>query len=302
MVTLERPLIAFDVETHAFVPPEESRIVEIGFHMIYPDGRPPKEWQSFVQPGVLITAEATEKHGITNAMVEHAPTFKALAPSLAKGFTACDYCGYNVYFDVRVFRAEMARAGQPWSLGEARLLDPFRLWRLAEPRTLSDAVRRFLNRDATRAHRAAEDAKDALDVALVQLDTFRQLPSDLQGLHDLCFEKEKDFVDPDGRFIWSNDEVVITFGKWGRMKTPLKKLPPSYLQWILRGDFSQEVKDLSLNALHGKFPVRETTTTPRWSGPPPEDVSPAVEAVTMDTPSLPQPPMMPQTDLLGDLY
>jgi len=269
VLTLTRPLIALDVETHANVPPEEARICEIGFYMLFHDERPPKSWVSFVNPDLLIDPEAQAVHGITNEQVSHAPRFKQLAPSLAKGFRECDYCGYNVNYDVRVIRAEMLRAGVPWSLGDARLLDPFRIWRLAEPRTLTDAVRRFLGRDPAQAHRAFEDAKDALDVALAQLEIFQQLPRDLQELHDRCFDKERHFVDPDGKFIWTETgEVQINFGKHGRTKTLLKALPRSYLVWMYKGDFSAEVKAIVNDALLGTFPSRSTeTSAPEPSAP-----------------------------------
>lgn len=256
-IPLERPLVALDVETHDKVPPEEARICEIGFHMEYPDNRPPKQWWSFVRPDLLISAGATEIHGIDNQTVANAPFFKHFAVSLARGFQNCDFCGYNINYDVRVFRAEMTRAGVPWSLGNSRLLDPFRMWRKAEPRTLSDAVRRFLGREPTKAHRAFEDAKDALDVAVAQLGIFQQLPHDLQQLHDLCFAEEKDYLDPDGKFIWDNGEVRANFGKHGRLKTPLKAMPRKYLIWMYNGDFSTEVKAIIKDALQGKFPIRE---------------------------------------------
>lgn len=263
VITLERPLIALDVETHANVPPEDARICEIGFYMVYHDGRPPREWVSFVNPELLIDPETEKIHGISNAQVSRAPRFKQLAPSFAKGFRDCDYCGYNVNYDVRVLRAEMLRAGQPWSIGDARLLDPFRLWRLAEPRTLTDAVRRFLGREPSQAHRALDDARDAYEIAVAQLDAFPQLPRDLQQLHDQCFEKERHFVDPDGKFLWTADgEVQFNFGKHGRSKTLLKAAPRSYLVWMYRGDFSAEIKHLLGEALQGRFPHRATHPVP----------------------------------------
>lgn len=262
MLTLTRPLVAFDVETHAKVPPEEARIVEIGFYMLFPDDRPPKEWGSFVRPDLLIAPDTEAIHGISNAMVAGAPYFRQLAPSLAKGFTDCDFCGHNIKFDIRVLTAEMNRAGVPWTKGDARLLDSLRLWQLAEPRTLTDAVRRFLKREPSGAHRASTDAKDALEVAFAQLEEFTQLPQNLAQLHDQCFAGEKEFLDPDGKIVWYNGEAVLNFGKHGQTKTPLAKVPRSYLEWILTGSFSPEVKRICENALNGVFPRREATPQP----------------------------------------
>jgi len=253
LLPLTRPLIALDVETFSKLPPEENHICEIGFRMIYPDGREPKRWVSFVKPPLEIHEEATAVHHITNEMVKDAPSWKEVGPNIAKGFTDCDYAGYNVRFDLRVIAGEMARIGVPWSYSNAFLLDGLRLWQVSASRTLTDALREFCGREPTGAHRALEDAEDALDVIIGQLKRFDKLPRDLKQLHDLCF-KDNGKVDPDGKFIWKGKDVAITFGKHSGKR--LQDIPRAYLEWMCGQSFSNEVKTLLGTFLEsGKLPL-----------------------------------------------
>lgn len=252
LITLERPLIALDVETHDLCPPEQAYIVELGFVKISPGVPEPKKWVTYIKPDLPITKEATHVHGITNELVASAPRFNQLAANLNKGFSGSDFCGYNIRFDLRVLQTDMARAGINWSSKDVRMLDALQLWRVAMPRTLSHAVEEFLKRKPTEAHRALGDAEDALAVAEAQLRRFQQLPRDIQLLHDLCFSSNN--VDPDGKFIWKDGVVVCNFGKWS--KTPLAQLPKSYCEWIVKSDFTPDVKELVQNALNGILPVK----------------------------------------------
>jgi len=256
VLQLTRPLIAVDVETDNLGSPETLHIVELGFHIEYPDGRPPKTWCHLFNPGCPITPGATNTHGISDIDVKEAPLFRQVAANLAKGFTNCDFCGYNINFDMRVIQGEMNRAGVRWSYAEAHLFDPLKLWNICRRRTLSDAVEEFLQRKPTSAHRALGDAQDALEVGIAMLQRFDDmLPRDIKKLHSMAFDPYKDCLDPDGKFKWQNGVVIITFGK--HRGTPLQKVDRNYLEWIVRGEFNEQAKLVARNALAGKFPIRE---------------------------------------------
>ena len=52
--------------------------------------------------------------------------------------------------------------------------------------------------------------------------------------------------------------AVINFGKnSGRRLRELAEEDPGFLRWMLRSDFSDEVKEIIKNALAGEFPVRK---------------------------------------------
>jgi DNA polymerase-3 subunit epsilon len=252
LLKLTRPIIAFDVETAGMGVPEENRIVELAFLKFFPDGTT-KEWSSLVKPDVPIEATAIAVHHITEEMTNGAPTFKQLAANLAKGFSDCDFAGYNVRFDLRVLSGEMSRAGITWGYADAHLVDGLRLWQVSEPRSLGDAVRRFLKREPSEAHRAMGDTKDSWDAIEGLLDAFPKLPREVKAIHELCFPKNPDWLDADGKLIWKNGSAVMTFGKWNG--TPLNTVDKGYLQWMLNGSFSDEVKDILRKGLAGEWPV-----------------------------------------------
>ena len=67
-----------------------------------------------------------------------------------------------------------------------------------------------------------------------------------------------DAVDPEGKFRWRGEDVVVGFGK--NNGVPLRQIAlenPDFLRWILRADFSQEVKQIAQNALKGFFPEKK---------------------------------------------
>ena len=67
-----------------------------------------------------------------------------------------------------------------------------------------------------------------------------------------------DAVDRTRRFKWSDNEVIVNFGKnAGRTLRDIASNDPGFLRWIVRSDFTDEVKEIANNALLGKFPTRE---------------------------------------------
>ena len=68
------------------------------------------------------------------------------------------------------------------------------------------------------------------------------------------------YVDPDGKFIWSDGDVICNFGKKhnGWKLKDIAVEAPDYLQWIATSDFTPEVKELVGKALHGEFPHPKT--------------------------------------------
>lgn len=256
LLTLTRPLIALDVETHDCCPPERAHICEIGIHVLYHDGRPEKRWGSFIKPGRPITEAATAVHHITNEDVAESPVFAQVAKNLAHGLSDCDFCGYNIKFDLRAFQAEFNRLNIQWSFKDAFLLDSYRLWSAVQKRTLSDAVKYWLNREPTSAHRALGDAEDALEVGLAVVEKHPEVPRELNRLHEFCFPRDAAALDIEGKIVWRADgQVALSFGK--HANTPLPQVPRQYLEWCLNKDFPEDMKAILTAALQGNYPKRE---------------------------------------------
>ena len=83
------------------------------------------------------------------------------------------------------------------------------------------------------------------------------LPKDIDGLHEFCSPRNPNWIDSEGKFIWSGDVAVINFSKnQGRTLEDIAKNDISFLNWILSKDFSSEVKEIVTKSLKGQFPKK----------------------------------------------
>ncbi len=262
VLTLTRPMIGIDLETTG-VKAQTSGIVELALEIMAPQ-KPTKTYRTLVNPMMPIPPEATAIHGITNALVADAPTFAQLADNLLKGFDGCDFCGYSVRFDLEQLAEEFKRANKPWSYGGACIIDAFRVWQLAEGRTLSHAVDRWLKGsaqvsdieietelgDSGKAHNALWDIQMSTRVLAAQLVHCKKLPRDLKQLHELCWPG---WFDPEGKLKWNeSNELCFSFGE--HRGKPIRLVPKGYLKWVSGKDFSELVKTTCSNAMRGVYP------------------------------------------------
>lgn len=280
LLSLSRPLFVIDTETTG-INPKTDRIIELGFQRWETSGMT-KEWRTLVNPRVSIPASTSKVHGIYDADVAEAINFSQLAANLAKGFADCDFAGKNVRFDLRIVAAEMQRAGVEWSYSDARIIDIDRLEQLAVPRDLESMHAKYVKtmcvscggkgwREATDgakcgecrgdgtvslphdgAHGALSDVRASMAVICAQLEAHAVLPRDLNLLHALQWPG---MIDMDGKFRFV--EGVPCFTQWGKYASkPMKAADVGYWDFILKSDFSSEVKALASAAKLGKFPER----------------------------------------------
>jgi DNA polymerase III subunit epsilon len=149
-----------DTETTGLSPAAGDTLVEVatvpiasGVIMI------DETWESLVQPGRPIPAEAAAVHGITDAMVANAPPKQIVAAQLRRRCADLTLVFHNVSFDLPFLRALLREAGEPPlynpiidTLGLARglmgtggnslgaLAERFNLPREARHRALGDAL------------------------------------------------------------------------------------------------------------------------------------------------------------------
>lgn len=255
---LERPLVVFDIESTGIMP-QRDRIVEIAVLKVFPEGRTQNALRR-LNPEMPIPPGATAVHGITDADVKDCPVFSQIAEKLFRYLDGCDLCGYNITgFDIPILEAEFKRAGFDFKLDDRKIVDVYNIFCKLYPRTLSAACEFFCGKPLEGAHGAAADTAAAFEVLLGQLAKHPELPRDPNGLAEFSDLLGADTVDRTRRFKWSGDEVVVNFSKnAGRTLKELAANDPGFLRWIVRGDFSEEVKTIANNALLGKFPVRKT--------------------------------------------
>lgn len=252
---LERPLAFIDVETTG-LKPSSDRIVELSILKIQPDGS--REYKSHrINPEIPIPANATAIHGITDADLVQEPKFNQYAKGIRDFLDECDIAGFNVIkFDLPFLEAEFKRAGVEFSRQGRQLIDSQVLYHLLEPRDLRAAYFRYCGKELEASHTAEGDATAAAEILDGQLEKHPELPKHVEGLCALCYTIPDNYVDHDGKFIWSGNGVVCNFGKKhnGRTLRDIVIDDPDYLQWITRADFTPEVKEMVTKALSGEFP------------------------------------------------
>ena len=159
-----------------------------------------------------------------------------------------------------MLEAEFKRAGFEFKVDDRKVVDVYNIFCKLYPRTLSAAYEFFCGKELEGAHGAAADTAATFEVLLGQFAKHPELPRDPGGLAEFGDLLGADAVDRTRRFKWSGDEVVVNFGKnAGRTLKELAANDPGFLRWIVRSDFSEEVKSIANDALLGKFPVRKTT-------------------------------------------
>lgn len=258
-LTLTRPLVCVDLEATGLWTGRD-RIVQIATASIFPDGSV-STWSSLVNPEQPIPSTATAIHGITDAMVESEPTFAQLAPTVTARLTGCDLTGYSVErFDRRLLAAEFRRAGLDDPTVGARVIDAYTLFVRREPRRLDDALRFYGVQEGhahRQAHEAASDVEAAVAVLVAQLKTYADVPKTVDELDDWLHPSDPNRIDADGKLVWCDDVATVTFGEQaGTSLADLAAGDRSFLEWVLRKDFSDEVKAIVRDALEGRFPVR----------------------------------------------
>jgi DNA polymerase-3 subunit epsilon len=241
---LKRPLAFFDLETTG-TDPSRDKIVEIAVIRVEPTGaRVAVAYR--VNPERPIPPDATAVHGIGDADVASAPTFRQLARGLLAGF--------NVRrFDVPLLDREFRDCGFDLALATRRIVDVMTIFHRKEPRDLTAAVRFFLERDHAGAHGAAADAEASLDVFSAQLARYADLPRSVDAIDAWCNPVPADAVDRGGKFVLREGEVVFAFGKQkGRPLREVARAQRDYLEWILKQDFPEDARTLVEKALRGE--------------------------------------------------
>ena len=153
-------IVAVDVETTG-LSPNRDRIVEVALVGLDQSANPDWSWQSLVNPGRQIPAQATEIHGITGREVGCAPTFADLVDEILERLQGKVVLAHNLKFDAGFLRAEIRRAGRP--LPSLHGVDTLALarqygWQAGSSYRLGDLCRHY-GIQTSHLHRALGDAR-----------------------------------------------------------------------------------------------------------------------------------------------
>lgn len=246
---LTKPLAFFDLETTG-VNVASDRIVEISILKIMPDGSKQVKTKR-INPTIPIPIESSLIHGIYDADVISAPTFKEIAKSLYQFLENCDLAGYNSNkFDIPMLVEEFLRADVDFDIKGRRLVDVQNIFHQMEQRTLKAAYKFYCERDLINAHSAEADIHATYEVLLAQIQKYEHVEIEdkkgqkikpvkncMQTLHE--FTKQRENADLAGRIIFNEKGVeVFNFGKHkGKPVEEVFKIEPSYYAWMMNGDF-----------------------------------------------------------------
>lgn len=260
-LNLTRPLVVFDLETTG-LDTVNDRIFQLSYIKVSPDGTEKRE-NIYVNPGKPIPQEVTALTGTTNEFVADKPTFRDIAPELAKEFEGCDFAGFNSNrFDVPMLAEELYRAGINFDFSQCRLVDVQTIFHKMERRNLAAAYKFYCGKkmeDDLEAHRADQDTEATYRVLMAQLDMYapgkqeepeRQLNNDIDELAQ--FSKLNDNVDFAGRFVWKEmtgadgtmrKVEVFNFGKYkGQVVEDVVRRDHGFYNWMLTSDFASDTK------------------------------------------------------------
>ena len=176
-LSLERPLIIFDLETTGLAVGED-KILEIAYEKILPTGEIISRVER-INPGKPIPEDASRINGIYDADVADAPSFATFSYELWSMFERADVGGFNIVgFDLPFLKWEFAAVGKNFDFTHKRVLDAKILYHKMEardmfaPRNLSAAYKLYCGKDHVSWHTGAGDVRATVEVLEKQLEKY----------------------------------------------------------------------------------------------------------------------------------
>ncbi len=253
---LERPLVVFDLETTGTWI-EKDKVVDIAMQRFEVDGTE----QSFyrrVNPGIPIPLRVQEIIGITNEDVQGSPRFNEVAHAIVEFIGDADLGGFNVErFDIPLLQRELTAVGVSLDMSNRKIYDAQTVYHLNQKRDLTSAYQFYCKKELVDAHSAVADVTATCEVIKAQVDAYSETdPPAITELEKFKYVPTGDFYDADRKFRWWNGKLYMMFGKYAKQYSlqELVDKDAGYLAWILRADFSAQIKELIEQALRGEFP------------------------------------------------
>ncbi len=148
--------VAFDLETTGLSAKNDT-IIEIGA-VIMKDGKELDRFQTFVDPGVSLQKQITDLTGITDAMLEGAPTIEQILPKFVEFVGDRVLVAHNADFDTGFIRAACERLGIAYNFTSVDTLVLAQNLMPELSKHKLDIVANALSLPEFNHHRAADDA------------------------------------------------------------------------------------------------------------------------------------------------
>lgn len=167
--------VVIDLETTGNSPKKGDKIIQIAA-VVIENNQIVDRYMSFVNPLQNIPLFIEQLTGITNEMVEGAPTFDEIVQDIHHLLKDSYFIAHNVYFDLSFLQEEFLRCGYQFS---GPIIDTVELSRMTYPTEksykLSDLSEEF-NMDHENPHRADSDAEATAILFLHIMKKLTQLP------------------------------------------------------------------------------------------------------------------------------
>ena len=255
-VTLDKDLCFFDIESTG-LNVLRDRILQLAIIKYPKNNKPVEELSLLINPGVPISEEAFQVHGISAKDLANKPVFSQVADKINKFIGEADLAGYNSNrFDIPMLIEEFARVGIDFDMSKRRTIDVQRIFYKMEPRTLKAALRFYCQKELVDAHDALSDVRATISVFEGQLAKYvgkevenddgvvgpSPITKDIQQLHD--FTNDLRFVDATQKLRVEKDgTVVFNFGKYeGKPAGEVLYNDRNYYNLIMTKEFSSQVK------------------------------------------------------------
>lgn len=221
---------------------ERDKIIEVGIVKTYSNGET-QEYHRFVNPGIPVPPKVLDLTKIPLEKIESAAPFKEYAHEIGEFLQDCVLVGFNhIRFDLVILDRECRDAGHPINLESFVKIDAAKIYHVKERRDLTAAYQFYCQKQLDGAHSALVDAAASLEILWAQAKMYGD--GTLESIKDIDYELTEDFLDRDKKIRRWGDELFITFGKYaGKSLTELAKTDAGYLRWILKSDFSDDVKE-----------------------------------------------------------
>ncbi len=257
-LSLTKDICFFDIESTG-LNVIRDRILQIAIIKLKPNNPVPEELCLLINPGIPISEEAMNIHGITPKDLANKPSFQQVAQKIYDFIGNSDLGGYNCNrFDVPMLMEEFARVGLDFNIDHRKIIDVQRIFYKMEPRTLKAALKFYCNTELENAHDALNDVRATIDVLKGQLDRYQSvtvedeegyimenpISNNVAQLHE--FTNDLKTIDATQRLKYDEKgEVVFNFGKYtGQSVIKVFSTDKNYYNWILNMEFSQQVKQI----------------------------------------------------------
>jgi len=253
---LTNTLVTLDLETTGTWV-DKDKIIEIAMIKSTLEGEE-IHYDKRINPQMPIPQAVTELTGISNKDVEEQPLFRDLALEILEFIGEADLAGFNLErFDLPLLARELQEAGHRFDWKLRKVYDAQKVFHINEKRNLTAAYEFYCNKDLEDAHSALADTQATLDIIKAQVKKYGEGDDSIESLAQFEHKVTSEFYDDERKFRWWNGKLYMMFGKYARKYTlqDIVRRDPKYLEWIVSADFSEEVKNLVRNALHGQFPI-----------------------------------------------